>query len=60
MGSRFFGGIEKERERESRETNAVCHYDGADHAGAQVALLAGGDEVGHGCVMDVGEERERG
>lgn len=29
------------------ETDAVCHDDGADHAGAQVALLAGGDEAGH-------------
>lgn len=28
---------------------AVCHDDGADHAGAHVALLAGGDEAGHGC-----------
>lgn len=38
--------------RSRRNAYAVCHDDGADHAGAQVALLAGGDEAGHGCAMD--------
>lgn len=27
------------------ETYVLCHDDGADHAGAEVALLVGGDEV---------------
>lgn len=34
------------RGAKGRELYAVCHDDGADHTGAQVALLAGRDEVG--------------
>jgi predicted CxxxxCH...CXXCH cytochrome family protein len=40
-----------------RETNVLCHDDGADHAGAQIALLIWGNEVfahgeGGGCWVE--------
>jgi hypothetical protein len=37
------------------ETNVLCHDDGADHAGAEVALLGWGDEVfRHGEIVGDG------
>jgi hypothetical protein len=38
---------DRERERERKETAAyrIGHDDGADHAGAEVALLARGDVI---------------